>query len=81
MKAKLKIVAFSPIWANHENETWETTIAADPKYKSGNVHYFFYDGKEYFFDIKEARIPKDKMILAGWLDGNGKAGKIVFEIQ
>lgn len=81
MTTKLKIICSSPIWASHENEIWETNISADSRYTAGNVHSFIYDKKEYIFDLKEARIFRDKIVLTGWLDGNGAAGKIVFEIQ
>lgn len=81
MKTKLKLIATSPSWQSHEGETWETTISLDKRYSAGNVHSFIYDNKEYVFDIKDLRVPKNKILLSGWLDGNGTAGKVIFELQ
>lgn len=81
MKAKLKLIGSSPAWESHINEVWETNISADSRYTTGNVHCFIHNGKEYLFEIKDARIPQTKILLLGWLTGEETAGKVIFEIQ
>lgn len=81
MQLKLKVIGTSPVYQNHENEIWNATLVADPNFKIGNVHLLTVDGKNYSFDIKEARIPKNKILLMGWLSSDETMGRIVFELQ
>ncbi len=81
MKLKLKVVGTSPSWYSHENEIWNATLVDDPNFSIGNVHLLIVDGKNYSFDITEARIPKDKICLMGWLSSDDTMGRIAFEIQ
>lgn len=81
MHLKLKVIGTSPCWLSRENEIWNAALAADPNFSIGNVHLLTVDGKNYSFDIKEARIPKDKICLMGWLSSDETMGRIAFEIQ
>ena len=80
MITTLKIIGYSPTWEHLERQEWPVEISLDKRYDYGSVHSFTHNGKEYLFEIKETQI-HNKVLLIGWLNGENKAGNIIFEIQ
>jgi hypothetical protein len=80
MTTTLKIIGYSPTWEHLERQEWPVEISLDKRYDYGSVHSFTHNGEEYLFEIKETQI-HNKVLLIGWLNGENKAGNIIFEIQ